>query len=133
MLGGEALSADLIQRTQAALPDCRIINAYGPTEASVTASAEPFPCGVPPEPPVSTGRPISNVKIFVLDEHLQPVPIGVPGELCIAGHCLARGCKQNLLLTVLYTVLVCLRHTKGKDYKIEDCCWQKIISYLCIL
>lgn len=113
MLGGEALSADLIQRTQAALPECRIINAYGPTEASVTASAEPFACGVPPEPPVSIGRPISNVRIFVLDEHLQPVPIGVPGELCIAGHCVARGCEQTVLLPAINTALACLFHTGG--------------------
>ena len=93
MLGGEALSPDLIERTQAVLPDCRIINAYGPTEASVLVSAQEFPCRVSPKLPVSIGRPIPNVKLFILDEYLHPTPLGVAGELCISGFSLARKCK----------------------------------------
>lgn len=98
LLAGEALSADLIQRTQLALPNCRIINGYGPTEASVIVSAQSFSCGVPPELPVSIGRPLTNVKIFILDENLRPTPVGVAGELCVAGHCVARGCEYTFFL-----------------------------------
>ena len=100
MLGGEALSPDLIARTQAALPDCRIINAYGPTEASVLVSGQEFPCRVPPKLPVSIGRPIPNVKLFILDEYLQPTPLGVAGELCISGFSLARKCTRTACLAV---------------------------------
>ena len=49
-------------------------------------SAQSFSCGVPPELPVSIGRPLTNVKIFILDENLRPTPVGVAGELCVAGQ-----------------------------------------------
>jgi len=69
----------------------RWINTYGPTETSVIAtSCEPPAAGVVPSP-LPIGRPISNVKLHILDRNLQLVPVGVPGELHIGGPGVARG------------------------------------------
>ena len=72
-------------------PDCKLVNQYGPTEAHVVASytLDPFPQNWPTRPPI--GRPIANLQLFVLDSLLQPLPIGVPGELHIGGIGVARG------------------------------------------
>ncbi len=66
----------------------RLVNAYGPTEATVCASAEVF--GEPDER-LTLGRPLPNVALYGLDARLRPVPAGVAGELCLAGPGLARG------------------------------------------
>lgn len=86
---GEALSFDLVQR----FFDClkaELHNLYGPTEAAVDVSF--WPCSVTSSNQVvPIGRPISNLRLYVLDSYLQPVPIGLPGELYIGGLGLARG------------------------------------------
>ena len=86
-LGGEQLDKSLIDRTFGALPDVEIWNLYGPTEATGNAIVGKISRGKP----VSLGRPIANTKIYILDSHLQPVPVGIPGELHIGGAGLARG------------------------------------------
>ncbi|NJL19901.1 MAG: amino acid adenylation domain-containing protein, partial [Leptolyngbyaceae cyanobacterium SM1_3_5] len=83
LVGGEAPSADLIARWS---QNRRFINAYGPTETTVNASMVPCDSGDPP-----TLRPSANKQLHILDRHLQPVPIGVAGELHIGGVGLARG------------------------------------------
>ncbi|WP_226589810.1 non-ribosomal peptide synthetase [Microseira wollei] len=71
-------------------------NVYGPTECTVNASV----CHVQTAPAQPTiGRPLANVQIYILDSHLQPVPIGVPGELHIGGAGLARGYLNRPELT----------------------------------
>jgi amino acid adenylation domain-containing protein len=68
----------------------RLINNYGPTENAVVATSGPVPAaGERPLP--SIGRPIANVRVRLLDASLEPVPAGVPGEVCLAGASLARG------------------------------------------
>lgn len=86
--GGEALSAELQARCCATLP-ATLHNLYGPTEATIDATA--WRCASDDQhAPVPIGRPIANVRAYVLNAHLQPVPIGVPGELYLGGAGLAR-------------------------------------------
>ncbi|MGH7578678.1 MAG: amino acid adenylation domain-containing protein [Gemmatimonadales bacterium] len=87
--GGEALSMDLQERFFSRL-GARLHNGYGPTEATISATF--WTCerdGHRRSVPI--GRPIANTTTYVLDRYFQPVPIGVPGELCIGGAGLARG------------------------------------------
>jgi amino acid adenylation domain-containing protein len=87
LCGGEALTADLRDAFFSRL-SCELVNFYGPTEASVDAtcwSVQPESLRIP------IGRPIGNVKAYVLDTALQPVPPGVLGDLYIGGAGLARG------------------------------------------
>jgi len=101
ILGGEASRADWVESLQRLAPDCAILNHYGPTEATVgvlTYRVEENK----PAPLTSTlplGRPLANVQIYLLDQHLRPVPIGVQGELYIGGANLARGYLNQSALT----------------------------------
>ena len=92
VLGGEACSEDLIKKWA---PFYRLINAYGPTENSICSTA--IVCNRNSKPYI--GKPIPNVEVYVLDPNLQPVPIGVIGELHLGGAGLARGYLYRKELT----------------------------------
>lgn len=94
---GEALAPHHVRRFTEVLPHAQLVNLYGPTEATVDVTHHP--CGRGDERVVPIGRPIDNTRIHVLDAALRPQPVGVPGELCIAGVGLARGYHGRADLT----------------------------------
>src|SRR5581483_9170978 len=81
LVGGEALSPPHIVRARSVLPDCRLINGYGPTENTTFSTTCSIPAHYDGGQPVPIGKPISNSECYVLDDRQQPVPIGVSGEL----------------------------------------------------
>ncbi|MFF7227546.1 amino acid adenylation domain-containing protein, partial [Streptomyces massasporeus] len=89
VLAGEALTADIVAGIRNALPDARVANIYGPTEATVYSTA--WRVEGPVTGAVPIGRALSHARAYVLDAHLRPVAPGVAGELYIAGAGLARG------------------------------------------
>ncbi|HEV8543509.1 MAG TPA: amino acid adenylation domain-containing protein [Verrucomicrobiae bacterium] len=103
IVGGEALSPEkLAVWRKTPLSKVRLINAYGPTEATITATSWEIPCEKEDdaEPDVvSIGRARGGRKIYVLDPGGNPVPIGIPGELYIGGRQLARGYHHRSDLT----------------------------------
>ncbi|MER7187823.1 amino acid adenylation domain-containing protein, partial [Streptomyces hyaluromycini] len=89
VLGAERLEAGLAAKWRAA---ARLWNTYGPTEATVISTAVLLEEGITGEDaPPAIGRPLPNVRTYVLDAFLRPVPVGVTGELYVAGAGLARG------------------------------------------
>lgn len=92
LCGGGELTEALARGVQARLPKVRLHNVYGPTEATVDSSAWTLEPGAPvPSVQLPIGRAISNTRLYVLDEHDQPVPVGVSGQLHIGGVGVARG------------------------------------------
>ncbi|MCP4664679.1 MAG: AMP-binding protein, partial [bacterium] len=95
-LGGEAIGRGLVREIEAMLsPGCRVYNGYGPTETSINSTVfrmqgRPLDRGVRGQV-VPIGRPTEATTVYVLDRRGRPVPVGVPGELCIGGGGVARG------------------------------------------
>ncbi|BFH71003.1 hypothetical protein PsJ27TS7_50030 [Paenibacillus dendritiformis] len=94
--GGSAVSAEFVQQWK---PKVRYFNAYGPTEASIVTTLWDADEEQPERRVIPIGRPLANHRIFILDAHLQLVPPGVDGELCVAGVGLARGYLNHPELT----------------------------------
>lgn len=94
LCGGEALPQDLV----GALLDrsASLWNMYGPTETTIWSTIEKIQRA---DQEISIGRPIANTDIYILDQFLQPVPVGVSGELYIGGHGVARGYRGRAELT----------------------------------
>nr|WP_318528447.1 non-ribosomal peptide synthetase/type I polyketide synthase [Plectonema radiosum] len=91
LFGGEAVDLRWVKKVLKNDPPVRLLHVYGPTESTTFTTwylVQDVPEGAKTIP---IGRPIANTHCFVLDDHLQPVPIGVPGELYIGGDGLAQG------------------------------------------
>ncbi|WP_410668109.1 non-ribosomal peptide synthase/polyketide synthase [Amycolatopsis sp. cmx-4-68] len=87
--GGDAVPAAAVRRVREACPGTVVVDGYGPTETTTFATSHPMPGAVPDVVPI--GKPLDNMRAYVLDADLRPVPPGAPGELYLAGAGLARG------------------------------------------
>ena len=91
IIGGEALRAEEIDFWRTHAPATRLINEYGPTETVVGCCVYEVPWGFPATGAIPIGTPIANTQIYLLDPFLNPVPVGVPGQLFVGGAGVARG------------------------------------------
>jgi amino acid adenylation domain-containing protein/non-ribosomal peptide synthase protein (TIGR01720 family) len=92
IVGGEGLKWDLVDRVRELSPGTRVLNHYSPTECTCGVLTYPAGEGPRPETPIAPlGRPLPNSRIYLLDPQMAPVPIGVVGEVHIAGSGVSRG------------------------------------------
>jgi amino acid adenylation domain-containing protein len=97
LCGGEAFNTNLAKQLLAC--STNIWNLYGPTETTIWSASYKLVTVDEQKPFISIGKPIGNTQVYVLNKHLQPVPIGISGELYIAGDGVARGYYQREALT----------------------------------
>ncbi|MGI0491591.1 amino acid adenylation domain-containing protein [Alkalinema pantanalense CENA528] len=122
LTGGEALSVSHIRQAQALLPDTQLINGYGPTESTTFTCCYRIPRPLDPTwTSIPIGTPIGNTQVYVLDDQMQPVAMGVVGELYIGGDGLARGYLNRPELTAERFVSNPFRaDSQAKLYKTGD-------------
>ncbi|OQY56578.1 MAG: hypothetical protein B6247_03280 [Candidatus Parabeggiatoa sp. nov. 2] len=127
ILGGEVLSSQLAYQTRQTLSNqTRVLNAYGPTEATITAtlfeitepSSELITSATSANTPI--GQPLLGTQIYILDAYHNLTPLGVPGELCIAGVGLARGYLNQPDLTAEKFIKIELFGKQKRIYKTGD-------------
>lgn len=98
IVAGETCPTELVKSHYERLPNTTLFNEYGPTEATVWSTV--YKCRFPEErSQVPIGHAIANAKLYILDDHLQPVPLGVPGQLYIGGAGVTRGYLNRPKLT----------------------------------
>ncbi|MFI8533786.1 amino acid adenylation domain-containing protein [Streptomyces aquilus] len=118
VLGAERLEAGLAAKWR---EGARVWNTYGPTEATVITTAVLLEAGITGEDaPPAIGRPLGNVRTYVLDSSLRPVPVGVTGELYIAGDGLARGYVNRPDLTAERFIACPFDADGGRMYRTGD-------------
>jgi amino acid adenylation domain-containing protein len=122
IVAGEACPKVLVKEHFKSLPAVELYNEYGPTEATVWATAYRI-TPVDSEPNVPIGKPISNTQIYILDEDRNRVPTGVPGELYIGGKGVTKGYFNNSELTNEYFIQnTFYPESSGKLYRTGDLC-----------
>ena len=121
LAGGDVLSPASVQKVVEKLEGCQLINGYGPTENTTFTCCFPVKAISNIHKSVPIGKPISNTQVYILDSHLQPVPIGVAGELHIAGDGLAKGYHNGPELTAAKFIPNPFDNSQGtKLYKTGD-------------
>ena len=127
LIGGEALSVSHVRRALDFLPSTQIINGYGPTENTTFTCCYSIPrklCNEVTSVPI--GLPISNTEVYILDTQLNPVPVGVFGELYVSGAGLARGyLNQQELTAERFIPNPFSKDSKSRLYKTGD-----VVRYL---
>ena len=91
LAGGDVLSSRHVRKVLENLPDCTVINGYGPTENTTFTCCHAMRKGDAVPESVPIGKPVSNTRVYILDENLRPVPPRTPGELYAGGDGVARG------------------------------------------
>jgi amino acid adenylation domain-containing protein len=101
IVAGEACPLEFARQVQQMAPDCAVFNHYGPTETTVAVVTHRFRPDESSEDfaTLPIGRPLANVRAYVLDDRLQPVPVGIPGELHIGGAAVSRGYLNEPAMT----------------------------------
>ncbi|HEY2973281.1 MAG TPA: amino acid adenylation domain-containing protein, partial [Pyrinomonadaceae bacterium] len=99
LFGGEAVDPKWVRKILQSGPPARLVHVYGPTETTTFATWHEIKVVSEDAVTIPIGRPIANTRVYILDSHLQPVPIGVAGELYIGGDGLARGYLNSPELT----------------------------------
>ncbi|MCA3783275.1 MAG: amino acid adenylation domain-containing protein [Burkholderia sp.] len=94
LVTGEMVSPALVKQWFDVFPDIAVVNAYGPAEASDDVAQHRMTCA-PTTPYVPVGKPIRNVRLYVVDPQMNLCPIGIPGELCVSGIAVGRGYLNN--------------------------------------
>jgi amino acid adenylation domain-containing protein len=118
-IGGDVLSVPAVKKAVKALRNTRIVNGYGPTENTTFTTVHEVKATQPLKNSVPIGRPILNTQVYLLDPHLQLVPVGVPGELYTGGDGLALGYIGQPQLTEERFI----QHPKfGRLYRTGDLC-----------
>jgi len=95
LAGGDVLSAHHVRMVLENLPDCTLINGYGPTENATFTCCHAMRAGGSVPDSIPIGRPISNTRVYILDEQMRPLEPGEAGELYAAGDGVARGYLNN--------------------------------------
>ncbi|OQW91230.1 MAG: hypothetical protein BWK78_05190 [Thiotrichaceae bacterium IS1] len=119
ILAGESSSPNLLAQHEAKLPQTKLYNEYGPTEATVWSSVHYFN-KLSAESAGIIGQPITNTQIYLLDAYNHLTPLGIPGELCIAGAGLTRGYLNRPDLTAEKFVELELFGQRQRIYKTGD-------------
>lgn len=121
LTGGEALSVEHIRKAQELLPDVQFINGYGPTESTTFTCCYRIPRPLPAVcRSIPIGSPIANTTVVLLDDDLQEVAPGDPGELCIGGEGLALGYHNRPALTAERFIADPRNPNVGRLYRTGD-------------
>jgi amino acid adenylation domain-containing protein len=99
LTGGDTVSSEHVRKVLQAHPDLTLVSAYGPTEGTTFTCCHRMTAARQVGESVPIGRPIANARVYVLDERLDPVPVGAWGELYVGGDGLARGYLDRPELT----------------------------------
>ncbi|WP_225732725.1 non-ribosomal peptide synthetase, partial [Nocardia sp. JCM 34519] len=118
IVGGAELTADVVHKLTAKYPGAQVMNGYGPTETTACVTDYDALPGIGGAVPI--GRPLGNVRVYVLDSGLTPTPVGVPGELYVAGAQLARGYHGRAGLTAARFVADPFDPDGGRLYRTGD-------------
>jgi amino acid adenylation domain-containing protein/non-ribosomal peptide synthase protein (TIGR01720 family) len=118
VFGGDVLQYSLVERVASLRPECKIINHYGPTEATIgvlTYLVNTKTDNYRLTAAVPIGRPIANSQTYILDHNLEPVPIGISGELYIAGNGVTEGYLNQPGLTAERFIPNPFGHTEQRE------------------
>ena len=118
LVGGESLPTDLAQQLLRAAGE--VWNMYGPTETTIWSTVWRVDLAQIGRSGISIGKPIDNTTVWVLDDHLRPLPMGVPGELCIGGDGLAIGYLNRPELTADRFVIIDIDGAPTRIYRTGD-------------